>query len=110
MAQSILPLLNELFQEIPVHKIDHDMRALTLRVLDVDFEELTTKQRLKHLETAFSILNLVSAIRDASKHEQRAAHLEQLISQAKNGQNVEAALDQCMAEMRQLLHRIKKNI
>ncbi|MBV6652177.1 MAG: hypothetical protein KI786_00380 [Mameliella sp.] len=110
MAKSILPLLNELFEEIPIHKIDHDMRALTLRVLDVDFEELTTKQRLKHLETAFSILELVSAIRDASQHEQRLDHLEQLITQAKNGCSVEAEMNQCLAEMRQILHRIKRNI
>ena len=110
MAKSILPLLNELFQEIPLHKIDHDMRALTLRVLDVDFEELTTKQRLKHLEDAFSILDLISTIRDAHQHEQRLDRLDQLMTQAKNGCNIEAEMNQCLAEMRQILHRIRKKI
>jgi hypothetical protein len=108
MAKSILPILNELFQEIPVHKIDHDMRALTLRVLDVDFEELTTKQRLKHLEEAFSILDLVFTIRDNSKKEQRLAHFDQLMTQAKNGCNVEAEMNQCLAEIKQISHRIRK--
>jgi hypothetical protein len=110
MAKSILPLLNELFDEIPVQKIDADVRALTLRVLDVDVEELSTKHRQRHLKSAFSILKLVSAIRDASQHEKLVKRLEKILDMTKRGLDFKSDLEEAISEMNLLISRINKNI
>lgn len=82
MAKSILPLLNEMFEEIPVQLIPTSTREQIKKALDINYEKLNAEQRHQLLNGACSILGLVSLIREQNGHKRRIAFLIRMLSKA----------------------------